>query len=118
MPNCFRLYPKSPEAMALHGNPNAAILQKVDEHICTHFGVEVHPKYWCGDWYHVIGFLIALKGFHLGSRDLRMSVARWYDAALYKDKIERWSYLKDQMLILRFLEKHYQSDSWVEIGRR
>lgn len=119
MPNCFRLYATSPEAINFHmRHVEPVILQKVDEHICQHFNVDVHPKYWCGDWYHVTGFLIALRGFPLGSRDLRLAVVKWYVGDTLRPKAEQREYLRDQLLILKFLEKHYRSDNWVEIGRR
>ena len=112
MPNCFQLFPKT--------NPSEpAILQQVDEAICANFHVDVDPKYWVAGWYNVIGFLIALKGYALGSRELRLAVVSWYDTPLYRrDEKQRREYLKDQLLILKYLEKHYTSDSWAEIGRR
>lgn len=122
MPNCFSLYPK--------GSSNAAFLNtQVDPAIAAYLGVECHPKFWTVDWFHVIGFLIACKeGCDLGSAKLRDEVRKWYDDedSIYRQRVasgkgteaERVE-VRDQMLsVLDYLEQHYTSDAWVQIGRR
>ena len=112
MPNCFRLYrkPVTPDTQP-------AILQDVDAAICAHFGKPVHPTYWANDWYHVIGFLIACKNdCALGSTNLRNEVAKWYDYG--PTDAFRIDHMTNQLRILDYLEAHYTSDSWAEIGRR
>lgn len=104
MPNCFQLYPK--------GSTEPAILQAVDEAMCQHFGVSVDPRYWFYGWYHCIGFLIAMKGYPLGSDALRAEVCKWYE-----DPGEA-EHLALMLRILDWLAEHYTSDAWVEVGRR
>ena len=109
MPNCFRLYP--------NGSTEPAILQHVDAELCKHFGAEVHQEYWLEGWYNVIGFLIACKNdCDLGSDKLRREVAAWFDN--YPVDAETVQRLDNMLNILRYLEEHYTSDAWVEIGRR
>jgi hypothetical protein len=110
VPNCFQLRKKGAEA--------PEVLQKVDEAICAHYGVEVSSKYWFHNWYNVIGFLIALKGHNLGTDELREEVNKWYDD-WPSNEAEEARECKGQMFgILNFLEEHYESTNFVEIGRR
>ena len=103
MPNCFCLYPK--------GSNAPAVLQTVDEELCKHFAVPVDPKRWFAGWYHCIGFLIAMHGYALDSPELRAKVIEWFDG-----DPNAW---RDEMLaVLDYLKEHYQSDAWVEIGKR
>lgn len=54
MPNCFQLIRKSqPEA-------GPVVLTEVDEELCRHFGVSIHPYCWYENWYDIIGFRLAL----------------------------------------------------------
>ena len=95
MPNCFQLRKKdsrTPEK-----------LSAVDDAICAHLGVEVHPTKYHASWYDFIGFHIAL-GKKLGGEELQETVSAAGD--------ETWT------KILSFLEETYSSDAWVEIGRR
>lgn len=107
MPACFQLYKK--------GSTEPEALQRVDEAICLHFNVPVHPKYWVGGWYNVIGFLIATGKGELGSQELRVAVTDWYDS--YPDDI-RNEVRKDALEVLAYLEANYTSNNWTEIGRR
>lgn len=109
MPNCFSLRKK--------GTTHPAILQDVDKEMCDHFGQPCDPKHWLAGWYNVIGCLIAVKGYALGSDDLRRAIREWYDPALYglEEAIEAEA---DMLKILEWLESNYESNNWVEIGRR
>lgn len=95
MPACFNLTRK--------GEKEPAVLQAVDEELCAHLGVEVHPKWWVEGWYDFIGFLVA-TGSPLGGEELRKKVEELNDPAMTK--------------ILAYLEEHFTSDNWTEIGRR
>lgn len=96
MPACFQLTRK--------GETGPTALQAVDEELCRHLGVEVHPKWWVDGWYDSIGFAIA-TGTALGSQELRDRVAGYPDQGRLPE-------------ILAYLEEHFTSDSWTEIGRR
>lgn len=112
MPNCFTLTPK--------GQSNPALINAVDEAICRRFQTPVSDKYYCGDWFHVIGFLLATKGFALGSKELRMAVVNWYVASdsIYQHNLTESSkrdariYLGQQIQILKYLEQYYTSNGW------
>jgi hypothetical protein len=100
MPNCYQLYRKG-ETRGGITPTYPATLQSVDEAICQHFGVPVHPKYWFRDWHNIIGFKIAM-GSALGSSELRQWITENAD---------------DLLDVLAFLETNYTSDAWAEIGR-
>lgn len=115
MPNCFRLYPK--------GSTEPEALSSIDEKIAAFVGVPVHPTYYVADWYHVIGFLIACRdGCSLGSDKLRAEVTAWYQTGVYATlpdaKAEAPQRSAEMLTILMWLETHYTSDAWVEIGKR
>ena len=98
MPNCFSLTRK--------GESEPTDLVKVDEELCKHLGVECDPKHWTSYWYGSIGFHIAC-GKPLGSKELR-------DVVEYIAGDDTPNLLK----CLNYLEEHFTSDAWVEIGRR
>lgn len=125
MPNCFALSRKGEPS----GSSRLPLNTVVDVEIAQFLGVEVHPKLWCCNWYHVIGFLIACKeGCDLGSQKLRDEVWKWYDDedGIYRQSVasgkmtetERVGCRTVMLSILAFLEEHYTSDNWVQIGRR
>jgi len=93
MPNCFTLTRKS--------NPEAGPVQLalIDEELCAHLGVEVHPQYWVHGWYNTIG--------------LMLSVGKSWDEGreIFKDS--------DVLLpIIDYLEANFITDAWAEVGRR
>lgn len=102
MPNCFQLFAKKADG-TVESRP--VILTFVDELICSNFGAEVHPTRWYYGWYDVIGFAIAM-GKPLGSQELRDYVA------------DRPANPEMLLWILDFLENHFSSNAWVEIGKR
>jgi hypothetical protein len=110
MPNCFQLYPK--------GSTQPAILQNVDAAMCQHFNAPVDPKYWFRDWFHVIGFLIAMGRGSLGSPSLREAVIAWYADDYGTPTPEALTARERMIAVLDWLERHYTSDAFVEIGRR
>jgi hypothetical protein len=94
MPNCFQLISKET------GQPTA--FNKIDDDICASLGIVPDAvKYYRG-WYDFIGFMIAI-GKPLGSKELRKEV----------EDVD-----KDLLPVLDFLEQHYTSDAWAQIGRR
>lgn len=99
MPNCFHLVRK--------GTTEAALLIKIDEEICELLGVPVHPKFWCLEWFDIIGFGIA-TGKSLGSQELRNFVASFIMTDEGPERL---------LKILTYLEENYTSNAWVEIGK-
>lgn len=110
MPNCFRLYPK--------GSADAAPLARIDEAICERFGWAVHPVRYVEGWFDTIGWGIAVRGHRLGSPELRAHVLNYgTDGDGNIDpKYQDWT--AKLILILDYLDAHYTSDAWVEIGRQ
>jgi len=93
MPNCFSLTRKS--------NPEAGPvkLTLIDEELCSHLGVEVHPEYWVHGWYNSIGLMLAMGKSWDECREI------------FKDS--------DVLLpIIDYLEANFITDAWAEIGRR
>lgn len=110
MPNCFQLFER--------GCSEPVKLQQVDQAIADHLGVPCDPVQWCCDWYHVIGFLIAMGKGALGSEALREAVNEWYVGGDSPYPVEVGIVRGERMLlILGFLESRYTSDAWSEIGR-
>lgn len=99
MPNCFTLTRK----VALDKGP--VPLQQIDIEMCEHFGVPVHDKYWCFDWYNSIGFNIAM------GRSMKQQLEM-------KGGSANWQYDEDQLAALQWLDDNFTSDAWVEIGKR
>ena len=95
MPACFNLTKK--------GATEPAKLALVDEEICQHMGVEVHPSHWCLGWYHIIGLAIAC-GHELGSLKIHELVAR----------CDEGDPTQPRKRILAFLEANYTSNNWRE----
>ena len=87
MPNCFQL--------TLKGATEASTLSSVDEAICAHLGVPVHPTRYVRGWFDCIGLSLAM------GRDLA-----WIR--------ERFSDDPDMLRIASFLEEHYQVSAWAE----
>jgi hypothetical protein len=112
MPNCFQLFAKT--------NPTRpAILQDVDDAMRQHFGAPPDPHHYFAGWYTVIGSLIAIKGLSLGSKALRLAIVDWYKKPCGGNSpADMRVYMRDMLLICRWLETHYTSSSFVTIGRR
>ena len=87
MPNCFTL--------TLKGQDKAALLTDVDEAICKHLGVEVHPTKYVYSWFDSIGFALA------HGKDWEWIKER------YKDYPE-------DLAIADFLEANYTVNAWAE----
>lgn len=93
MPACFQLIPK--------GTTEPEPLAKIDEKICAHLGVEVHPVHYAEGWYDTIGFQLAI-GIELDSEKMRERVQR--DTDIFPRLPE----------VLEFLVVNYQSKAWRE----
>ncbi len=88
MPNCFSL--------TRNGETAPATLTEVDEALCAHLGVPVHPVQWVRGWYDLEGFALAM------GRD--------------------WDWMRanfdpDRAPIVDFLAANYTPDCWSERGR-
>lgn len=112
MPNCFQLVPK--------GGTDPQPLGAIDAQLVWHFRddrpynpwlqqraqSENHEKRWFADWYNVIGWLLASgKSF----AQIRVEMETWTDDAQYRALL---------VSICDYLQQHFTSDCWAEIGRR
>ncbi len=107
MPNCFRLY--------LKNSGEAATLCSVDEAICAHLGVKVNPTKYVAYWFDTIGFPIAMgKTLDqiIEKFGLELATANAIDD---QDSVKYW---QEQLTIAEYLNAHYTTDAWAEIGRR
>ena len=91
MPNCFTLTRKGASAPSKFSD--------IDDEICAHLGVPSHPTWYYAGWYNTIGLAIAC------GKDWN-----WLRA-----EVEPTS---DLIKVVDYLEAHYVSDAWAEIGRR
>lgn len=90
MPNCFALTRK--------GCNEPESLIAVDEAICAHLGVEIHPVNYVDGWYDSVGFMLAMGRNWQQIREAGFSG-------------------KNLPKIIDFLEANYISSAWAEIGR-
>lgn len=144
MPSCYQLFRKSDVEAQKAGGPKAEplVLQKVDEEICAHMGVPVHPKTWCFDWHNVIGYELACSSKKLGSQEMKDELENRRNATAYFDlrdlfklnakedttagqiqerirEIETGMEYYDALKkIHEFMAANYTSEAWVEIGKR
>lgn len=102
MPNCFSLFKK--------GETVATSLSVIDDEICDYLAIEPDPTFYAFGWFDSIGMLIACcEGCDLGSEKLRDKVIAWTDDPDRREHL---------LCILNYLEEHYTSESWAEVGRR
>lgn len=108
MPNCFTLTPI--------GESEPRGLDLIDEEICALFGEQPHPTLYFGRWFDFIGRKIAIRGL-----DLKQVVA-WIQtkrtAEMLSGEYLDGSYLSTMLIVAEYLDAHYTTNSWVEIGRR
>ena len=97
MPNCFQLTRK--------GETTPTVLTKVDEHICQFLNVPCNDVAWVEGWYDVIGFRLAIGQSWDDMRQYFIHECRSHDFSI------------KMLRIINFLDDHYTSDCWVEIGR-
>jgi len=89
MPNCFCLTSKLTNRIT----PFA----QIDEELCAHLGVEVHPTKYAFGWYNCIGLALAMgKTFE-------------QQRVLFKEDPEL-------LRIIDFLDQHYTPDAWSTVG--
>jgi len=108
MPNCFNLTPI--------GETEPKSLAAIDEEICRLFNEEPHPTQYFGHWFDFIGWRITVKGWNLKQviayiqteRTAEMLQGEWLDG----------SYLSTMLIVAEYLDAHYTTNNWVEIGRR
>jgi len=97
MPQCFQLFKK--------GSTEPENLNKVDEELCKLTGDEIDPKYYCRNWFDLIGWNIAVNGLQLGSKELRDKIGQ-----IDTDNGNKMLSTK----ILPYLEDNYSSVSFYE----
>jgi hypothetical protein len=109
MPNCFQLFrksdPKTPVRFAV-----------IDEELCALLNEPVNPVRYVVGWFDIIGFRIA-GGKPLGSKELRGSIIQDLNIGKRKDPEEE-EFCAQVLKALDYLEEHFTSYAWVQIGRR
>lgn len=85
MPNCFQL-------MRI-GTEEPVKLSVIDEEICRHLGIEVHPRQYAFGWYDIIGFGLAC--------------GRGFDDFIFDEEFS-----DNTREIARFLRDHYHHRAW------
>lgn len=104
MPNCFQIFRK--------GSRDPLKLVVVDEELCSHFGVQPHPKFWFQNWPDIIGYNIAtVNDANLGTEKLRCRVREFDD--LYLEPLDNGKVVTPSM-ILEVMEDKYTSDGWYQ----
>lgn len=93
MPNCFTLRKKEVEELSRFND--------IDDEMRLHFGAEPDETNYYRGWYDSIGFAIAM-GRKLGSQELR----------------DVFKGIPELLEVIDWLEEHYTSDAWAQIGRR
>ena len=94
MPACFQLFPK--------GSDEPARFSEIDDAMCKHFGVEPDPDRYYRFWYDIEGFGLATGHSFDDMRTL--------DEEVPPEESRR--------AIIDWLDEHYTSDAWTEIGKR
>ena len=91
MPNCLTLTSKAT-------NEPTSFVQ-IDEEICAHLGVPVHPTKYVHGWYDTIGLCLAM-------------------GKTFDEQRRIFAECPELLKIIDYLDEHYIPDSWAEIGRR
>jgi hypothetical protein len=102
MPNCVQFFRKSDISRT------PVVLNRLDEEICKHMNIPVHPTGWCCGW-SVIQFEAAL-GKTLSD------ISAFYKAEVEECKENDWdSTLEENLLkIAQYLEENFTTDAWAE----
>lgn len=101
MPNCFQLTKK--------GYPSPAILKVVDAELCQNLDLPFLGHRWTCGWYNDLGLALACGKTLPEMIDIyQVKVVKRvrsseHDVAMYR--------------IACYLNEHYTTDAWVEIGR-
>jgi len=110
MPNYFQLTRKS----NLKAGPVSFV--EIDEEICKHFGVEPEPlggRYYY-EWYESIGFRLAI-GKTL--EQTRAQFVEYTQEPEDKHSPNYKAYYERLIEIVDYLNEHYTSDAWAQIGK-
>ena len=104
MPNCFTLTRKNED--------QPATLNSIDIELCALLNRPVDDKWYCANWYNIIGFALAC-GQSL--EQVRSTlIAQQADAAI-GDEVTHYS---DLIKACDYLITNYKSDAWAEVWRR
>jgi hypothetical protein len=104
MPNCFSLTRKSDK------DAGPVSLQQIDNEMRIHFKEPPDPAHWLWSWYDTLGLALSLGlSFDHIIQDCHANLAEYPgDIGYYKRKLS----------IAEYLNEHFVSDAWAEIGRR
>ncbi len=104
MPNCFSLTRKTDK------DAGPVSLQQVDDEMRRHFKEPSDPGHWLWSWDNTIGLALSLgRSFDHIIRECHTNLAAYpEDMKYYIRKLE----------MAEYLNQHFVSDAWAEIGRR
>ena len=106
MPNCFQLTRK--------GHTEPTTLQAIDAELCQNLDLPFSENKWACGWYDLIGFSLACgRSFDEITDAIKVGCIK--DAN--KDIAQR-EHGYQLLRINHYLNEHFTSDAWVEIGRR
>ena len=77
MPNCFQLSRRESKEFT------PVPLNTIDEEMCKHFNVPVHPNWYYKEWYNTVGFSLAMGLTFAEIREKQMGdpqVVDWLEA--------------------------------------
>lgn len=101
MPACVQYYRK--------GEKVAIALAKLDDELCAHLGVTPDPVKYVAGWFDFIGLFHALEK---PNEVIRERIQECIDGEPDYKGYQQW------LLILDYLEEHFNVNSWTEIGKR
>lgn len=102
MPVCFQLYPK--------GGDKPVVLQRLDDEMRQHFGVEPDPEHWLGHWFDTIGFRLAIGKSFAEIREQFQGYVREEEAK--GNPQHGVEFYTDLLKILDYIEERYTTTSF------
>ena len=104
MPNCFSLTRKT------NKDAGPVPLQQIDDEMRRHFKEPSDPGQWLWSWYTTVGLALSLgRSFTDIIQECQSNMGEYpEDVRYYRRKLSIAEYLND----------HFVSDAWTEVGRR
>jgi len=95
MPNCFQLRSKAEPTKLIR-------FIDLDEDLCNHFGVPVHPDEYYLGWYDFVG--------------LRLAMGKTFDdMRQYLSTSDHTEWSMKMLAIVDYIDDHCTSDAWYEV---
>ena len=102
MPNCVQFFRKSDSSRT------AIVLNRLDEELCAHMNVPVHPTQWCFGW-SVIQLEAAM------GKTLEQ-ICDSYRAEVERCEAEGWdaTWERNMLKVSQYLAENFTTDAWAE----